>query len=240
MKYNLLNQVGQWELIDDNPCCQSFCQLLNSHWRWKWSGKGGSDSEWSGSMINQIASEVWCQLNGASIPSERQGRLFSLSQQMSMIFRLWCNRWPWHSSRWWVSIYATVQPTMQRTQEQCDFRKERSQLHQLSQNWVSVQIFIAGLQAAAITTAGLMRRWPKTPQICGLSIVCPDLYRYHIWQWIIGLKLSIICCLSIIFLIIIILTYDRYMNHGYHWLHCNLSIIGRILVIGLFFGHFVQ
>ena len=81
---------------------------------------------------------------------------------------------------------------------------------------------------------------PKTPQICGLSIVCPDLYRYHIWQWIIGLKLSIICCLSIIFLIIIILTYDRYMNHGYHWLHCNLSIIGRILVIGLFFGHFVQ
>ena len=171
--------MGQWELIADNPCCQCLCQLLNSHWRWKWSGKGGSDSEWSGSMINQIASEVWCQLNGASIPSERQGRLFSLSQQMSMIFRLWCNRWPWHSSRWWVSIYASVQPTMQRTQEQCDFRKERSQLHQLSQNWVPVQIFIAGLQAAAITAAGLMRRWHKNS---------PNMRPFHCLSWSLSLS----------------------------------------------------
>ena len=175
------------------------------------------------------------------------GEAFSLSQQMSMIFRLWCNRWPWHSSRWWVSIYETVQPTMQRTQEQCNFRKERSQLHRISQNWVPVQIFI-GLQAAAITAAGLMRRWPKNspnmrPFHClswslSLSYLTMDYwaktvnnmlpfyhfpYHHHTHIWYMNHH-----------------THIWYMNHGYHWLHCNLSIIGRILVIGLFFGHFVQ
>ena len=138
----------------------------------------------------------------------RQGRLFSLSQQMSMIFRLWCNRWPWHSSRWWVRICATVQQTMQRTQENAILGKNA---HNSTNSAKTGFPFKYSSPACKRRQSQQLDWWgddPKTPQICGLSIVCLDLYRYHIWQWIIGLKLSIICCLSIIFLIIIILTYD--------------------------------
>ena len=180
MKYNLLNQVGQWELIADNPCCQSFCQLLNSHWRWKWSGKGGSDSEWSGSMINQIASEVWCQLN------HQRGRGG---------FFLCLNKCQWFSGFGATDDLDTQVdggcPFTQLCNQRCNEHKNNAILGKNAHNsTVSAKTgfpFKYSSPACKRRQSQQLDWWgddTKTPQICGLSIVCPDLYRYHIWQWL--------------------------------------------------------